>query len=182
MHRRHAPWLALAASAALVHCSRSHDEHDAAEAHTPPSSELTSDQRSVVERPDGKQATHVGEPFVTAPQVTLAELLAAPQRYVGQTIEVEGDVAAMCHHRRAWLALVGDDQSGRNLQVWTVPVFLVPDGAIGKRAVAQGSVEVLEVSGAQERHMASEHQLEAPAPEAVVIKKVVLRARAIELF
>jgi len=128
----------------------------------------------------GRELERVGARLGDAPRVALPELLARPEAFTGKTIRIEGDVAAMCHHRRAWFALqqVGDRQ-GRTVRVIGAPAFLVPPGAVGRRARAEGIVELVDVPARTRAHLATEHGLEEPPPPERV---VVLRAAGAEFI
>ena len=102
----------------------------------------------------------VGAALGGARRVSVAELLAKPNDFVGQTVRLEGEVIAMCHHQRAWFALRDDDNPARQyVRVQTRPAFLVPQGVIGKRAKAEGRVELVQVPQAMAKHYAADHRL-----------------------
>lgn len=128
----------------------------------------------------GRALERVGAPLGDAARVALPALLARPETFTGETIRVEGDVVAMCHHRRAWFALqeVGDRQ-GRTVRVIGAPAFLVPPDAVGRRARAEGVVELVDVPGRARAHLASDHGLQEPPPPERV---VVLRATGAEFI
>ena len=147
-------------------------EHDCAGG----DSELQHDVTRTFTDAQGRQVTHTGRDFSAVETVSVAELLASPDKYAGKSVKVAGDVSAMCGHKRAWFALTADDQSGRSLRVLTNPVFLVPAGSIGKTAIAEGTVEVITVAADHARHIADEHKLGDPAEIKQDVKQVVLRA------
>jgi len=105
----------------------------------------------------------VGAALAGAKRVSVAALLTKPSDFVGQTVRLEGEVTAMCHHQRAWFA-IRDDATPANhyVRIQTRPAFLVPQGVIGKRAKAEGRVELVQVPQTMAQHYASDHGLGDP--------------------
>jgi len=112
----------------------------------------------------------------TARLATVAELTGLPESLAGATVRVEGNVSAMCGHRRSWFALQGEDKSGAAVRVLTTPAFLVPEGAIGRRARAEGVVELVDIPLETAQHYAEAHDLP------VQTKAAVVRATGAEFF
>jgi len=107
--------------------------------------------------------------------------LAEPEIFAGKTVRLEGDISAMCHHKRRWFAVQDPgDRSGQYVRVLAAPAFLVPPHAIGKKARTEGTVEVIEVPAQTRQHLASEHDLEPARNEPQ--KQVVLRASGAEII
>lgn len=119
----------------------------------------------------------VGSPLQGAKRVSVDELVSNPKPYVGKPIRVEGKVAAMCHHRRAWFAVQEPAGRGKYVRVIAAPAFLVPPQSIGKTARTEGVVEWIELPAAMARHYEQEHRL-GPAPA----RQVVIRATGAELI
>ena len=130
----------------------------------------------------GKTIVHAGNVFAGVETVKVSELVAKPDAYAGKTIRLEGDITAMCHHKRAWFAMAAEDRSGRNVRVVTVPTFLVPPKSIGKRAVIEGKVEVVEVPEARAKHLAEEHKLREPGAITGPLKEPLVRATGADFF
>ena len=133
----------------------------------------------------GLEITAVGSRLSGAPRVKVVDLMARPEEFAGKTVRLEGDVPAMCVHRRTWFGIQDPgDKSGVFLRVLATPAFLVPEGSIGKRARTEGTVEIIEVDAAAARHFAKMHGL--GDPEAIQgegkIKSVVLRATGAEFL
>ncbi len=131
----------------------------------------------------GGEALHVGDAFAPAgevPTVKVSALLAEPDKWVGKRVRIQGDVTAMCHHKRGWFAVAAEDKSGRALRVITTPVFRVPQGSIGRAAVAEGRVDVIQVAARFARHMADEHKLGDPNGMVGPQRQVILRATGAE--
>jgi len=137
---------------------------------------LTDDE--VIERTDeqGRKVLHAGKEFSKAPLVSVAELLSKPDDYMGKVVQVEGDVSAMCTHKRGWMAVVADDKSGKNLRILTAPTFLVPAESIGKTARAEGKIDVIEVPAEMATHLSSEHKLDKPQEKDGKVQQVVMHA------
>jgi len=89
-------------------------------------------------------------------------------------------VAAMCHHRRGWFAVAGEDKSGRLLRVITTPQFLVPPGSVGRTVVTEGTIDAVQMAPAKARHLQEEHKLGLPTDAKAPVRQVVLRATGAE--
>jgi hypothetical protein len=129
----------------------------------------------------GQPVQIVGAKLAGAPPVTVERLLAEPEVFAGKTVRLEGDISAMCHHKRRWFAVQDPgDRSGRYVRVLAAPAFLVPPHSIGKKARTEGMVEVIEVPAKTRQHLAREHDL-GPAQDEPQ-KQVVLRASGAEII
>lgn len=136
-----------------------------------------------VKTASGQRAVHVGDAFSAAeevPVVKVSALLAEPDKWAGKRVRVQGDVTAMCHHKRGWFAVAAEDKSGRALRVITTPVFLVPRGSIGRTAATEGRVEVIQVPARFARHMADEHKIGDSSKMRGPQRRVILRATGAE--
>ena len=152
-------------------------QHDEKSKHA--TTEVKHSAVTVKTAPTGEQVAHAGAPFSEAVSVSLTQLLDKPADFVGKKVRVRGNVSAMCTHRRGWFAVVADDKSGRSLRVITAPVFLVPQGSIGKTAEAEGTVELHEMNAKHARHMTKEHKLELPSERrGDKVQTVIIRASA----
>jgi hypothetical protein len=118
-----------------------------------------SSERTVRDPKTGREVTQVGQSIDKATErTTLAAAMKEPEKLVGKTIVVEGDVKAMCTHRRGWFAIV-DESSQVPLRIVAVPNFLVPANAIGKKSRAAGVLEIQELSPQAASHLSSDHGL-----------------------
>lgn len=123
-----------------------------------------------------------GDKLAGVPVVKIADLLARPEEFAGKTVRLEGNVTAMCHHKRGWFSIQDPaDRSGAYVRVIATPAFLVPEGAIGKRSRAEGVVEVSEVAPEMAKHLQGEHELGDPAA-APQTKAVIVRATGAEFI
>ena len=112
--------------------------------------------------PDG----HLGASLTLKAKTPLAKLLAAPKTFEGKKVLIEGKVVAMCRHRRAWFAF-GDSKGNPVVMVRTAPRFFVPTEAMGRRAVAEGTVTVKTFPKKMAAHLAKEHKLFGGDPKAI---------------
>lgn len=143
------------------------------------------DERIEKDPASGASVTAVGAVLAGSEVVTVKDLLANPDAYAGKSVRLEGNVSAMCTHRRGWFAVIDDgDRTGTVVRVLTAPAFLVPEGSIGRKARAEGTVEVVDVAAGAARHYAAEHKVGDPAELAgdAPIKQIVIRATGAEFL
>jgi len=101
---------------------------------------------------------HFGEPMKHEGQkpLTVGHVLSNPQQYDGQFVRVAGTVEAVCGTAGCWMEIA--DQPGDK------PLFVklamdtskgrMPPEAKGHKAIAEGTVKVVEFSEAQRKHFA----------------------------
>lgn len=131
----------------------------------------------------GATMSLVGAKLSGLPVVKVADLLAKPDQYAGKTIRIEGDVSAMCTHRRGWFSVQDPGaRDGAYVRILTAPSFLVPPGSIGKKARAEGRVEVIDVNPEAAKHYADEHKLNEQNTNGVANRSVVIRAVGAEFI
>jgi len=94
--------------------------------------------------------------------VTIAELMAAPENFVGKQVRVDGTVTAVCAMRGCWMMLTDNDQ-GQGIRIKVEDgVIVFPMDAMGRKASAEGVFEVVNPTG---EHM-GEHSAEAKGEHA----------------
>ncbi len=111
-------------------------------------------------------------------------VVAQRERYVGQTVKVEGTVAAVCQARGCWLTLQTTD--GENVRV-VVPrtedgsdyVFTVPKDISGRRVVVEGTLAEETLSAAAHHHMAEDAGADIEADAAGPVQELQLTARGV---
>lgn len=111
--------------------------------------------------PTGGEETLVGGKLTGAPRVKVAELMDKPDEHVGKLVALEGNVGAMCHHRKLWFSVI-DDDTGRQIRVITAPAFITPEDSIGRKVRVEGVVEKIEIPAARAKHIAKEHKTADP--------------------
>jgi hypothetical protein len=124
----------------------------------------------------------VGGDLKGAEAVRVSDLVNQPERFAGKTVQVSGDVTAMCTHRRGWFAVREQSSDMHYVRVLTAPSFLVPPHAVGRKARAEGRVDVIDVPERAARHYARDHRLEAPEEVRGSRKSVVIRATGAEFL
>lgn len=81
---------------------------------------------------------------------SVGELLAAPEKYVGKKVRVDGVVTAVCAKRGCWMMLTDPErEQGIRIKVED-GVIVFPMEAMGRKASAEGVFEVVNPAG--ERH------------------------------
>ena len=141
------------------------------------------DNPTVAKDPEtGADMTLVGQKLAGAKTVTVKELVEHPESFAGQTVRIAGNVNAMCHHRRGWFSVQDEgERAGTFVRVITTPAFLVPAGSIGKKARAEGKVEVIDVPEGEAKHFAKGHGIGEAEP-AGPVKSVIIRATGAEFI
>ena len=116
---------------------------------------------SVVVAGDGKV---YGEPLSGSDTTKISELIAAPDKYEGQTVRVEGLVTGVCEKRGCWMSIASDKEFEEVRIKVDDGVIVFPMEAKGKRAIAEGAFTVIEMTMEQtlayKKHHAEEHQEE----------------------
>ena len=138
----------------------------------------------VTDQATGAAILGAGAKLVGAPPVTIGDLIAKPERYVGKTVRVSGNISAMCYHRRGWFAVQAEGRGGAAVRVITAPAFKVPENSIGKKARAEGVVSLVEVPAGAARHYAEDHQVGSPAAlqDDKPVQTVIIRATGAEFL
>ena len=79
---------------------------------------------------------HFGPAFTDAPQVAIAQLLAAPDAYRRQTVRVAGEIERQCPSAGCWMFL--RDGEGRSIRVELGDYFAELPRHVGQRAEVEG--------------------------------------------
>ncbi len=126
------------------------------------------------------EAKKYGKELTLKETTPVADILAAPEKFKGQRVLVEGTVIDVCAKMGCWIKI----QAGEGIEPIT---FKVDDGVItfpieakGKRARAEGVVDVRTVTEderiAQVKHEAEENnRLDSFDPSAIKGSKTVVR-------
>lgn len=95
-----------------------------------------------------------GADLTTANRIVLADLVAHPERYEAEPVQLEGRLTDLCTKKGCWTVLADGDQHVR-VTFLDYGFFLPPD-ALGARAIIEGIAEVRTLSEGEARHIASE--------------------------
>jgi hypothetical protein len=116
---------------------------------------------SAVVAGDGKV---YGEPLSGSDTTKISVLIADPDKYVGQTVRVEGLVTGVCEKRGCWMSIASDQEFEEVRIKVDDGVIVFPMEAKGKRAIAEGEFTVIEMTMEQtlayKKHHAEEHNEE----------------------
>lgn len=115
-------------------------------------------------------------------EASAADILADPARFQGKNVRVAGTVKGYCHHARAWFAIDVPGASPPYLRLLTAPAFAVPEGCMGARVTAHGTVELMELPRQRVEHFESEHRLGTAADAGSgdqVVRPVIRTAGAV---
>ncbi len=100
-----------------------------------------------------------GDGVDLADTTPIGDIVADPEAWAGKTVRVEGKVTGVCPKKGCWMELASPDDHHLRIKVED-DVIVFPAEAEGHRAVAQGTVEVKELSRDQyvdwQRHLAEE--------------------------
>jgi hypothetical protein len=107
-------------------------------------------------------------------------LLASPEAFLGKTVRVDGEVAAVCTNMGCWMELK-DTTSGKSLVMKVDDgVIVFPVSARGKRASAQGVFEKVEAipASSHEKHHDTEPSAQAHEAEHARQAEIGYRVKA----
>ena len=103
-------------------------------------------------------AQNLGKPLTLKKPITIAKVMAKPDKFVGKTVQVKGKVAEVCQMMGCWMSLADGAQAIRITVEDGVITF--PKTSVGKQALAEGKlVKVVltkEEAIAQAKHQADE--------------------------
>ena len=107
-----------------------------------------------------------GGEFTITDTIPASQLLADPEKYVGQKVRVSGTVSDVCQKMGCWMVISEDD---KHMRVTTKAhkFFVAKDGA-GSQCDIEGSVIKREANKERSEHFASEKSEGAPVPEGEV--------------
>jgi hypothetical protein len=102
----------------------------------------------------------LGKPLELKQPVTVAEVLAKPDAYVGTTVQVKGKVTEVCQMMGCWMN-IADPATNKSIRIKVNEGEIVfPKDAPGKTAIAEGKLVKLSMTKeqaiAQARHVAEE--------------------------
>jgi hypothetical protein len=92
---------------------------------------------------------NLGKPIDVKQTTSIKELLANPDQYLGKDVRIEGEITAVCQNMACWINV----KDGSTPETITVKVndgeIVFPKDGTGKRVVAQGRFEKLDLTKEQ---------------------------------
>lgn len=116
-------------------------------------------------------AARLGTPLTVTQRTPLADIVAAPARFAGQTVRVEGTVSAVCQAAGCWMQL-NDDEHRVHVKMHGHS-FFIPRTATGRHARVQATV----ISGNPNGHC----EQEAAEATGQPVARLELDATGVEL-
>jgi hypothetical protein len=113
--------------------------------------------------PAGAWTTYGAEPTI-ASAIPASEFLASPDKYVDQTVRVEGRVADVCQKAGCWMVIADGDKTMRIRM--KDHAFSVDKQGAGGSCDIEGKVIAKAIDPKDVEHFASEQTAGAPLPEA----------------
>src|SRR5947209_3967321 len=87
----------------------------------------------------------LGKPLVLKEPVSVEKLLAAPDSYVGKTVQVKGKVTEVCQMMGCWMNLTDGGKNMIRIKVDDGDIVF-PKDAPGKMAIAEGKLTKQEMT------------------------------------
>ena len=104
--------------------------------------------------PDGSRVFG-GQP--TDIEVTaLAQIMAEPGRWNGQTVKTEGEIAQVCQRMGCWMEITADEGGTAVRVPMAGHSFFLPRDVAGRRATVEGTVKVESLDEATAEHLREE--------------------------
>ncbi|MDH5671398.1 MAG: DUF4920 domain-containing protein [Myxococcales bacterium] len=92
----------------------------------------------------------------SAPEVSLASMLAEPDRFAGRKVRTRGVIGRVCQRQGCWMELRGEGAEEPVRAPLAGHSYFMPQRAIGREATVVGTVDVRELSEAHKAHLRSE--------------------------
>ncbi len=92
--------------------------------------------------------TRLGKPFALPESVTVDQLMAKPDGSVGKAVQVKGKVSEVCEMAGCWMQLNGTGKTAVRIKVNDGDIVF-PKEAVGKMAVAEGTLKKIEMTKEQ---------------------------------
>ncbi|MCE9635248.1 MAG: DUF4920 domain-containing protein [Planctomycetes bacterium] len=112
----------------------------------------------------GTAGTVYGTPLAQADVVSVADIIANPDRYDGKPVRVEGTVTDVCSKRGCWIRLGSDAVTDTVLFKVNDGVMVFPMSARGQHALADGTAHKVVLTLEQTRERLKHEAEEAGRP------------------
>lgn len=124
----------------------------------------------------------LGDPITLTEVTPVSAILDAPEEFLGERVLVEGTVVEVCEMRGCWMDIASDREYEKIQIKVDDGVIVFPLTARGKKALVEGTVELLEMTYEEAledaRHKAEEHGTEFD-PSTVTGPVTVYRIRGL---
>jgi hypothetical protein len=127
-----------------------------------------------VEAPGAPAEQTFGQALSDRPLLALAELAASPERFAGQVVKTEGEIAQVCQRMGCWMEMRVDGVSPVRVPMAGHSFFLPRDVA-GRHAVVEGQLALRELSAAERDHLESEGASATGSSLEIVATGVIVR-------
>ena len=142
----------------------------------PPSTEPSAP--TALERAPAAEAAPVeqtyGQALSDRPLTPLTELAASPERFVGQVVKTEGEIAQVCQRMGCWM-----EMRAEGVAPVRVPMaghsFFLPRDVAGRRAVVEGQLALRELGEGERQHLEEEGATATANAMEIVATGVVVR-------
>lgn len=92
----------------------------------------------------------------STPELSLAQLLAAPADHAGKVVRTQGTIARVCQRMGCWMELQAEGARNAVRIPMADHAYFLPQGVVGRRAEIQGKVSVAALSEGHKRHLEAE--------------------------
>ncbi|MFZ1613096.1 MAG: DUF4920 domain-containing protein [Holophaga sp.] len=99
------------------------------------------------------EAKHYGQPMTLKTETKISEILASPEKFKGKRVRIRGTVTNVCEERGCYLNIKGDKKFQELMFKVDDGVIVFPASALGREAVAEGTVDILVFSEKEQKEM-----------------------------
>lgn len=101
-----------------------------------------------------------GEELTEGLEITaISEIVGDPDAWVGKKVQIAGEISGVCAHQGCWIDITSAGDSTLRVKV-DDGVIVFPQESLGRQAIAEGEVEILDMEKDQYeawlRHVAEE--------------------------
>lgn len=131
----------------------------------------------------GDDVQRFGEPLSSSKAQPLAAVLKAPGDYRESPVIVEGVVRQVCQAKGCWMEIAtGNQPDAKGARITFKDYgFFVPKDSAGSRALAEGLIEVSEVSAEHVEHLEAEGADMGPKAADGKVQEIRMVATGVEL-
>ena len=90
------------------------------------------------------------------PELSLAQLVAAPAAHAGRVVRTRGTIARVCQRMGCWMELQAEGTPNAVRIPMADHAYFLPQTVVGRSAEIQGKVSVAALSDGHKRHLQSE--------------------------